>query len=80
MANKFDLLESYVNEYEQMINVDNVEIDDAMIEKLLMLKHGWTPNGAARLMRLVDCYGAFILAHAYALAVALGKEDGDLGL
>lgn len=51
-----------------------------LIEKKLISEHDWTPEGAAALVQLARDYGSFILGHAYALSVALGIDDGELGL
>jgi hypothetical protein len=40
----------------------------------------WTAIGAQHLANLVKDYGAFVLRNAFALALATGVEDGDLGL
>jgi hypothetical protein len=39
----------------------------------------WTEHGARAIVSLASQYGAFMLRNALALAVALDKEDGDLG-
>jgi hypothetical protein len=39
----------------------------------------WTESGAREMVRLANDYGAFMLRNALALAIAMGKEDGDRG-
>ena len=51
---------------------------DAIVRKLSS-EHDWTERGASVLVSLALDYGAFMLKNAHALAIALDKEDGDLG-
>ena len=39
----------------------------------------WTESGALEVVRLANDYGVFMLRNALALAIAMGKEDGDRG-
>lgn len=39
----------------------------------------WTEAGAQEVVRLANDYGVFMLRNALALAIAMGKEDGDRG-
>ena len=39
----------------------------------------WTESGASEVVRLANEYGVFMLRNALALAIAMGKEDGDRG-
>ena len=48
--------------------------------RLLGSEADWTPNAADHLVSLVQNYGFFVLRNALALALALGIEDGELGL
>ncbi|MDD5673131.1 MAG: hypothetical protein PHC61_03120 [Chitinivibrionales bacterium] len=50
----------------------------AIIKKLVK-SAGWTTNGADDLFTLANSYGAFMLRNALALALVIGKEDGDKG-
>ena len=51
----------------------------AIVERL-ELEADWTCEGAITLARLVKDYGSFVLRNALALALAVGVEDGELGL
>ena len=42
--------------------------------------HDWKEGGAREIVALANNYGAFMLRNALALAIVLGKEDGELGL
>jgi hypothetical protein len=61
------------------------EVDGAEIVNMnrlvphLSRAHDWTEEGARAIVTLANEYGAFMLRNALALALALGKEDGDLG-
>jgi hypothetical protein len=81
---EIELLESAVQEYEGVLassEVNGTEIVDMnRLLQHLSLAHDWTEEGARVIVNLVNEYGAFILRNALALALALGKEDGDLGL
>ncbi len=50
------------------------------IEKKLHTECKWTPAGAQILLTLARQYGSFVLNNALALSIALGIEDGELGL
>ena len=39
----------------------------------------WSEQGAAEITRLATDYGAFMLRNALAVAIVLGREDGELG-
>ena len=41
--------------------------------------HDWSDEGARAMIDLANNYGSFMLKNALALAIALGKEDGELG-
>lgn len=81
--NEVELLESAVCEYQgllALIAVDGIErLDMDRLVQHLSLAHDWTEHGARGIVSLANAYGAFMLRNAFALAVALGKEDGDLG-
>lgn len=72
----------YVAEYEaSLLQHKLIEARDwRKIEQLLVNEHEWTEKGAACLVQLVRQYGSFILGNAYALALVLEIEDGELGL
>lgn len=78
-------LESLIAEYEAMLQTSRHEEAGGRPEMMALVeslcKSGdWTETGAAEIVGLVRDYGAFMLRNALALAVVLGKEDGDLGL
>lgn len=56
------------------------EIDWDEIEKELNRECEWTPEGAETLLDLARQYGSSVLTNALALSMALGIEDGELGL
>ena len=41
--------------------------------------HEWSPEGARIVIDLALDYGSFILSNALAVALVLGKEDGNRG-
>ena len=81
---EIELLGSAVHEYRGLLasgQVDGTEIVDMnRLVPHLLRAHDWTEEGARVIVTLANEYGAFMLRNALALALALGKEDGDLGL
>ncbi len=80
--NETELLESTVSEYRYLF--DRVEVNtngtidtDHLVSKLSK-EHDWTQQGAHTIVSLANEYGAFMLRNALALAIVLGKEDGNL--
>jgi hypothetical protein len=77
------LLQSAISEYESLLAsmsdriAQPVRSEDMIRE--LRRTHDWTDGGARAIVSLANDYGAFMLRNALALAVALGKEDGELG-
>ncbi len=78
-------MEALISEYEELLP-QVVQSDDTVAGENLKLLVGslckcadWTEQGADEIIRLATAYGAFMLRNALALAVALGKEDGELG-
>jgi hypothetical protein len=78
-------LESLVSEYEGLL-VTGTGTERTLAREELRLvpaalcKYGdWSERGADEIARLVMDYGAFMLRNALAVAIVLGKEDGDLG-
>jgi hypothetical protein len=59
---------------------DRVVVFSDGVSEALSATGEWTTIGAKYLVDLVADYGAFVLRNAFALAVAAGIEDGDLGL
>ena len=80
---EIELLGSAVHEYRGLLassEVDGTEIVDMnLLVQHLSRAHGWTEEGARLIVTLANEYGAFMLRNALAVALALGKEDGDLG-
>jgi hypothetical protein len=80
---EIELLGSAVHEYQGLLALS--EVDGAEIVNMnrlvphLSRAHDWTEEGARAIVTLANEYGAFMLRNALALALALGKEDGDLG-
>ena len=80
---EIELVESAVNEYRSLLASDEVDdtevMDMSSLVQHLSLSHGWTEEGARVIVSLANEYGAFMLRNALALALALGKEDGNRG-
>ncbi len=79
-----EYVDSLVSEYTTLLNGrlyydSQTQHDEPAIVKDLAASADWSTCGARELMRLADCYGAFMLRNALAIAVVLGKEDGTLG-
>ena len=81
--NETELLESTVSEYRSMLEAykeksfGQLSTDHILSE--LSSNHDWTFQGAQAIFSLAKEYGAFMLRNAFALAIALEQEDGDLG-
>ena len=58
----------------------NRELDIHEASETLTREAEWSEAGARHLVQLAREYGVFMLRNALALAIALGIEDGDLGL
>jgi hypothetical protein len=73
-----------IEEYKTLLPCKNSRRDGTMnwkqIEKKLHTECKWTPAGAQILLTLARQYGSFVLNNALALSIALGIEDGELGL
>lgn len=76
-----ELLESTVSEYKAVIELRRGEehLDMNSLVRSLSIAHDWTDQGAQAIVSLANKYGVFMLRNALALAIALDKEDGDLG-
>jgi hypothetical protein len=70
------MLESTIGEYRALRSLDK-EADQLVAE--LTRSHDWTEEGARAIVSLAVGYGSFMLRNALAMAIALEKEDGDLG-
>jgi hypothetical protein len=82
IVSETDLLESAVYEYRNL-GTENLEkngvLDADQIVSILIQNHDWTYQGADAIVFLANQYGAFMLRNALALAIVLGREDGNLG-
>ena len=80
---EIELLEAAVYEYRGLLvsaKADGTErLDMDRLVQHLSRAHDWTEHGAREIVSLANEYGAFMLRNALALALALGKEDGELG-
>ena len=80
---EIELLDSTTREYRSLLASIEVEVTEKVgMDRLvghLSKAHDWTQEGARVIVTLANEYGAFMLRNALALALALGKEDGDLG-
>lgn len=79
-------VEKLVSEYREHLALLNIpQSGDARIEwgqivGLLCESAEWSYSGAEHVVGLARKYGVFVLRNSLALAVALGLEDGELGL
>ena len=80
---EIELLNSTVREYRGLLASTEVEVTEKVdvngLVEHLSRAHDWTQEGARVIVTLANEYGAFMLRNALALALALGKEDGELG-
>jgi hypothetical protein len=78
-----ELLNSTVREYRSLLASSEVQVteqgDAKRVVEHLSRAHDWTEDGARVIVTLANEYGVFMLRNALGLALALGKEDGDLG-
>ena len=81
---EIELLRSTVHEYRGLLASSEVDgtgiVDLNRLLRHLSQAHDWTEEGGRVIVALANEYGAFILRNALALALALGKEDGQQGL
>jgi len=72
-----------VDEYHTLVDesrqIDG-EVDWQRLRGALVVDGEWTAEGADQLLTLATDYGSFMLRNVLALALALGIEDGELGL
>jgi len=77
------LLKSAVSEYKCIVPSPRRKrarpLSTEHLVRKLCRTHDWTNNGACTIVSLANNYGTFMLRNALALAIALGKEDGELG-
>ncbi len=70
-----------MSEYKAVVEACTTEgnLDTNFLVESLSSAHDWTDEGARAIVSLANEYGAFMLRNALAIAIVLGKEDGDLG-
>ena len=77
------LLNSTVSEYECILPSPRSKrsrpVHAERLVRELCRAHDWTDSGAREVVSLANNYGSFMLRNALALAIVLGKEDGELG-
>lgn len=66
-----------VGEYRVLLRETNSEDS---FRNALIGESEWTPQAADLLLELAKDYGWFVLRSALAISLALGIEDGELGL
>jgi hypothetical protein len=80
---EIELIESAVSEYRDLLaSVKGTGVEGPGMDRLvrdLLRAHDWTERGAREIVSLANEYGAFMLRNALAVALALDKEDDDLG-
>lgn len=83
MMSEIEPLDSPVSEYRAMVAPRKGRRaktpDTESLVHDLSREHDWTEQGARAIVALANDYGVFVLRNALALAIALDKEDGDLG-
>lgn len=83
MTSEPAFLKSAVSEYRCVASSRTLDasgqMDTERLVRDISCKHDWTEYGARTIVTLANEYGAFMLRNALALAIALNKEDGDLG-
>jgi hypothetical protein len=81
--NEIELLGAAVHEYQSLLTSSAANgpkvVDMNVLVEHLSRAHDWTEEAARAIVTLANEYGALMLRNALALAVALGKEDGNLG-
>mgnify|MGYP001813211045 FL=1 len=80
--NETELLESTVSEYKNLFKPAKVKVNGKLDTERIVSKlskgHDWTLQGANAIVCMANENGAFMLRNALALAIVLGKEDGNL--
>lgn len=79
-------LESLISEYQELLlqcaKSEGVLAGEnlRLVSDALCSCADWSEQGADEITCLATKYGAFMLRNALAVAVVLGREDGELGL
>lgn len=80
--NEDQLLKSVISEYANLLTTMSERATQSLSSESIIQElrhaHDWTEVGARSVVSLANDYGAFMLRNALALAIALGKEDGEL--
>ena len=78
-------LESLIGEYNELLQ-QYAQSEAALsgenlrlISNVLCKCGHWSERGADEITRLATDYGAFMLRNALAIALVLGREDGEMG-
>jgi len=66
-----------VEEYRVLLG--KTDLEDSF-KNALIGESEWSPQAATHLLQLANDYGSFVLRNALAISLALGTEDGELGL
>lgn len=77
-----ETIDSLISEYSTILGRDLLKsppltYSETSVVQKLENSADWTYGGAEELVRLVNDYGSFMLRNALALAVVLGREDGE---
>ncbi len=75
--NRAEDVSGLVEEYRVLLDMTDSQdsFGNALVEQ-----GEWTPQAASCLLELANDYGSFMLRNALAISLALGIEDGALGL
>ena len=76
-------IENLLSEYETVVTEAGSPDSNQFWERLkgkLVTTGEWSNPAADHLVTLARDYGSFVLRNAYALALALDIEDGELGI
>ncbi len=74
-------LSGLVAEYRSVMGERGAAVEEwDEVEARLAERCEWSAEGSWHLAGLARRYGAFVLRNALALAIAMGVEDGELGL
>lgn len=80
--NEDRLLKAAISEYKNVLAAiagrTTLPLRSESLIRELSHNHDWTDSGARAVVSLAKDYGAFMLRNALGLAIALGKEDGEL--
>lgn len=69
---------SYVDEYKNIKKGTGYLESNKDVRHALIINCDWSPTAADALISLARDYGSWMLSHALALSLVMGKEDGKL--